>query len=157
MSIAFSVIAILISGGSLWFAVKSFNKSHSIEKRQLEITENQEAEKAAEKTKARLFASIETQTIQSANLRRQALKDVLVIRNEGQCEARNITVLMDSMLIMEHPAIPNGSTEIKYVGANSTAGYDLALSMQTSPPFEIEITWEDDSGEEGNYHTTLTS
>jgi len=156
MSEVLSIIAIFISGGSLLFAVIAFKKSHRLEKRHLEITEKQDIERAIEQKKAKLFAAIEKQHIQSANLRRQAMKDVLIIRNEGLCEARDIIVRIDNKPIMEHPAIPNGLTEIKSVGPNSSIGYDLALNMGKYPPFEINITWEDNSGETGNYKTTLT-
>jgi len=156
MSDILNIFAIIIAGCSLVFAVISFRKSHFIEKRQLEIIELQEKEKAIERTQAYLFAVIEKQPLQSANLRRQALKDVLVIRNEGFCEARNVVVRLDAKPLMEHPAIPKGLTEINYIGAKSTIGYDLALCMEVSPPFVIEITWEDNSSNNRYYKTTLT-
>jgi len=32
----------------------------------------------------------------------------------------------------------------------------LALTLGCAPPFEMEISWDDDSGEAGHYQTTLT-
>lgn len=81
----------------------------------------------------------------------------LRIENKSAIEARDITVLLDGKPILEHPAIPQGiGGEIRQVGPWSYFQYLLAISFQTHPPFEVNITWTDDSGEPGSYRTTVT-
>jgi len=157
MSLFLSALAVAISVGFFLFARSSFKKSHRIEKRQLEIIEKHEAERVLHQKNARLFAAFEKHPIQSVNLKRQALKDVLVIQNEGLCEARNVEVRLDDKPIMEHPAISKRSKEIKFINSNSSIIYDLDLNMRGGDrPRECEISWQDDSGIEGHYKTTLT-
>jgi len=81
----------------------------------------------------------------------------LRIENKSAIEARDITVLLDGKPILEHPAVPQGiGGEIRQVGPWSYFQYVLAISFQTHPPFEVNITWTDDSGEPGSYRTTIT-
>lgn len=133
-------------------------KTQKIEKRQLKIIEKHEAERVLHKKKALLSAVFEKRPIQSVNLKRQALKDVIVIRNNGLCEARDVEVRLDDKPLLEHPAIKKDEKEIKHINANYSISYNLYLNHRGGiRPRECEISWEDDSGVTGNYKTTLTS
>jgi len=42
------------------------------------------------------------------------------------------------------------------IGPESEISYCMAVSNSCHPPFELEATWDDDSGQQGRYGTTLT-
>ena len=152
ISIVLSIIAILISGGSLWVAWISFKKSHSIEKRQLEIEEARESEKK----KANLTARITEQQTARRTGDRIFHKYYLLVENKGLAEARNIVLLLKNSPVVESPVIQENQEEIKQVGSQSLFKYELANGHRSHLPLPIAITWEDDSGIRGGYNTTLT-
>lgn len=80
----------------------------------------------------------------------------LFIVNTGQGTARNIAIALDGKPLLEHEAIPRGEQEAKAIGPESEISYCMATHMQCAPPFELEATWDDDSGQQGRYGTTLT-
>jgi len=84
------------------------------------------------------------------------MRDLLRIYNDGEVEARNIAINLAGTPLLEHAAVPGGTTEIKTVGPRSQIQYVIAVTMGNTPPWELEITWTDDSGEESSYRTTLT-
>jgi hypothetical protein len=80
----------------------------------------------------------------------------LIIENIGDSEARNIILLMDGKPFEDHPVSVEGNGTINVIGAHSYAKKLLALTLSRRPPFKLEISWEDNSGESGHYRTTLT-
>ncbi len=52
--------------------------------------------------------------------------------------------------------IVSNQQEITLIGPNSEISYIAAIALDCSPPFKFKATWEDDSGEPGEYETTLT-
>lgn len=82
--------------------------------------------------------------------------DGLMITNNGDSEARNIVLRLDGQLFEDHCASVKGEKTIKRIGAYSDAKMLLLADDNCCPPWEIEISWEDDSGEIGNYRSTLT-
>jgi len=152
MSIALSIIAIIISGGSLFFAVWSFKKSHRIEKSQLEIEEARESEKKKAYLTARI---IEEQTARRTGDRIYR-KYYLLVENKGLAEARNIILLLEGKSVLESQVIHEAKEEIKQVGPQSLIKYELSNGYRSHLPLSIEITWEDDSDTPGRYNTMLT-
>ena len=80
----------------------------------------------------------------------------LDIKNNGESEARNIKTMIDDKPLIEHPVIPQNIKEITLVGPHSFIRYSMAVTMGNTGPFDIKISWEDDSGEPGFYRTILT-
>lgn len=80
----------------------------------------------------------------------------LFVENTGQGTARNVTITLDGKPLFEHDAAPRGEEEAKMIGPESEISYCMAVSFSCSPPFEFEATWDDDSGQQGRYGTTLT-
>ena len=80
----------------------------------------------------------------------------LFVTNTGQGTARNVTITMDGNPLLEHEAIPRGEQEAKTIGPESEISYCMAICIGRTPPFELEATWDDDSGQQGRYGTTLT-
>lgn len=80
----------------------------------------------------------------------------LFVINTGQGTARNVTITLDGKPLLEHPAVPHGEQETKLIGPESEISYCMAVSFGCTPPFELAATWDDDSGQQGRYSTTLT-
>jgi hypothetical protein len=80
----------------------------------------------------------------------------LVVVNTGQGTARNVGLTLDSKPLLEHGAIPRGEHEAKTIGPESEVSYCMAIHRSCRPPFELTVTWDDDSGQKGHYGTTLT-
>jgi len=143
MSEALSIGAIIISGCSFLFAVLSFTKSHSIEKRQLAIVEERRSEEKA----ASLIAYFHS----SANRR------TLRIENKGNGEARNITVILDGQALEQHPCwVSNQPNRITTLGGQGCGDYILVLSSSNPFPKMAEIHWEDDVKKNNVSRNSLT-
>jgi len=80
----------------------------------------------------------------------------LFVVNTGQGTARNVTITLGGKPLLEHDAVPRGEEEIKTIGPESEISYVMGLTSDCRPPFEFEATWDDDSGQQGRYATTLT-
>jgi hypothetical protein len=80
----------------------------------------------------------------------------LFVTNTGQGTARNVTITLDGKPLLEHEAIPRGEQEARTIGPESEISYCMAICSGCTPPFELEATWDDDSGQQGRYGTTLT-
>jgi len=146
--------AILVSLLSGYFSFRANKNSLALQKEQIEmqkritqIEEAREQERAIQSRKANLQA--ELQKVERNNYR-------LVINNSGQGTARNVKATLDGKPILEHPAIVPDQQEIILIGPDSEISYMTGIKLGCSPPFEFKITWEDDSGEPGEYETTLT-
>jgi hypothetical protein len=85
------------------------------------------------------------------------LQEFLLLENSGQAEARDIEVRLDGTLFRDHPVAFKDESEFGPLGPGSEARYPIKLFHGVpSPPFELELTWRDDSGVAGRYRTTLT-
>jgi hypothetical protein len=149
--------AFVVSLAAIVFSFIAWLKSRQIEKKQLEIEEAREKDRLTEKQKAYLTAKIVSEPLPSLDGRRQTTRHLLRIDNTGLAQARNIKVLLDGKSLLEHPAILKGNGEVTKIGPRSFIQYLLVLCDEVYPPFDLEVTWSDDSGgEPGFYQTTLT-
>jgi hypothetical protein len=80
----------------------------------------------------------------------------LVVTNTGRGTAHNVAITIDDKPVLEHPAVPQGQDEATVIGPNSEISYIMALHMSCHPPFKLAATWDDESGVQGRYATTLT-
>lgn len=80
----------------------------------------------------------------------------LVVRNSGQSTACNVTLALDGQPFTEHKATVRGEQEIREIGPESEISYCIVISNECKPPFDLEVTWDDDSGRKGQYRTTLS-
>ena len=154
-SLIISIIAVGISAIAIGVSIWTHNRNHKLQARIVALEEARETDRLTEKKKAILTAHIVSGSYPNI-AGGQTPEYKLRIENKGLGEARDVKVILDDKPILEHPAIPQGTSEVTKVGPNSPIQYLLSLSMQTTPPFILEITWEDDSGEPGEYSTTLT-
>ena len=118
-----------------------------MQQRITQIEESRERDRVIQSRKAYLRAELQEYKQNSYHL---------VIENVGQGTARNVKAELDGKPIMDHPAIASSQQEIGTIGPGSEISYIAAITYDCSPPFEFKVTWEDDSGEPGEYETTLT-
>lgn len=153
--------AILVSLLSVYFSFRANKNSLALQKEQIEmqkritqIEEAREQDRAIQSRKANLKA--ELQKVERNNYR-------LVINNSGQGTARNVKATLDGKPLSEHPAVLSFKEEDSLtIGPHSEIPYVMSITLDMAkdpgklPSFEFEATWEDDSGELGEYETTLT-
>jgi hypothetical protein len=143
MSTAIALISLLVSVG---VAIWVHQREHALGKRMLALEEARERDRLRAQGKAVLTARLEE----------HGQGHRLVIENIGAAEASNVNAKLDGKPIMEHEAMPRGEKEKRLIGSHSQVNYIMAISRGCVPPFELELTWEDASGEPGQYRTTIT-
>ena len=136
-------LSVIFGITTIFFSIQN----HHLKKRLLAVEELRDKERKMTASKAQLRAKID---------RSNKMSEKLLIENIGNSEARNINIIMDGKPFDEHKAAVSGDGQINYIGAHSQATRLLAMTFACAPPFELEISWEDDSGEPGRYKTTLT-
>jgi hypothetical protein len=146
------IISFLSVFFAVWFGLKSLRLSREnaeLQKRLLALQEKNERDRQRAASKAQLRAQIEDYGHHNYRL---------VIKNIGNCEARNVVLHMDGKPFDEHAVAVEGEGRISVIGAHSSVTRLLALSLSPdcSPPFDLDIAWEDASGDPGRYQTTLT-
>ncbi len=153
-----AICAIIVSIISIYFSrcanqrsLKLQEEQIEIQKRITQIEESRERDRVIQSQKAYLKAKL--QKLQKKDERNSYH---LVIENVGQGTARNVKAMLDRKPIIKHPAILPDQQEITLIGPASEISYIMAVTLSCSPPFEFKVTWEDDSGEPGEYITTLT-
>lgn len=149
-ALAAFAVSIVSIGVSIWALVIS----HRTQRRSLEIEEARETDRLHLQKRARLVAGIRKDIVSRG--RRSGEQHMLLVENTGEAEAREIVLTMDGQSVLEHPAIYRGQNEVRQVGPQSSFRYILSLTTQVRPPFDVEMTWTDDSGMPGQYRTTVT-
>jgi len=152
ISLIISILSIVISAIAIIVAIWTHSRSHKLQKRIVNLEETRERDRLNTKQKANLTAQIKREkTVRGIEVNNA---EFLVIENKGFAEARNITVKLDKKPLLEHKVTADRK-EVKIIGPQSQIQYRLLFTMQVYPPFEIDITWEDDSREPGKYRSTL--
>lgn len=80
----------------------------------------------------------------------------LILRNDGGGSARQLRVRLDGGPVLEHPLVPRGQDEVGELGPGAEAGYLLARTWGSPGVVEVEISWDDDSGEAGLWRSQLS-
>ena len=135
---------------SLWATVVSRRanaRSHGIQARLLRIEEQRETDRLGQTRRAALRAEMPQNERGSWRL---------YVTNDGLAEARNVRVTMDGKPFTEHGAFVEGDEIGNVIGPGGENSCSLAIDRRCSPPFDLELNWEDDSGTPGRYRTTLT-
>lgn len=148
------IIGVVIAAGSLVVAILALRRSdnaqreaNEVQLRLVELEEQREAERKSRESKAMLVPSL--RKTDKSNYRLQ-------IVNDGMAEARDVRVLLDGTPSSKHCSAVGGETIPPIVGPGSTVSCLLGIHMQCAPPFNIEISWEDDSGDSGSFKGVLT-
>ena len=145
---------VIIGGGSLvvsmlavWKSSRAQREANAAQKRIVEIEEQREREKRLEAKQAHLRPEL-----------RKVERDTyrLYLLNHGKAEARNIRIKLDGMPLAEHCAAVQNDRMPVFLGPGAECSVPLAFRYGCAPPFEIEITWDDDYSTDRSYRTTLT-
>jgi len=148
---ALAILAFVLSAIALIRACRADRRSHSLQKRFLEIAEAKEQDRVEEKIRVAVSARIE----RTINTRGMACY-VIRIKNIGAANARDVNVKLDGGPVVEHKEVLKGPKEISLLQPNEYEEYPLALSLKSPHAFLLEVTWSDDSDEPGYYQKTLT-
>ena len=150
VTISLSAIAISVS---LWSAVQS----HRSAKRQ---SEWQERLLHLEEAEARR----RSRTAQSAKLRavldRDTTSPALLVINDGEAKARDISIKIDGTPILEHRPrghfIVRDQKEVRQLGPGGSARYILTRTRGTSSLFQVEISWADEASAAQSWRSELS-
>lgn len=150
-----SWVGVVIASGSLVVAIiallkrsRAQQEAKDVQRRLVAIEEQRESERRAQAQRAVLRPAL--CKTGSADCR-------LYLSNAGPVEARNVKVLLNGKPLNEHPAALPNDTLPALIGPESQVSCPMVFAIGTPlPPFEIEITWEDDSGHPGLYKGMLT-
>jgi len=148
-----SWVGVLIAIGSLIVSIIAMLKSahaqreaNSAQRRVLAIEERRENE--------RRLASLQAQLL--PELRKTGSETYrLYLINRGMAEARNVRVTLDGVLLDPRKAI-QGNELPSLVGPSAEVSCILPMSIDCTPPFDVDVRWDDDSGVNRSYRTTLT-
>ena len=154
MSTLIPVLSLVVSAIALGVAIWAHVRGHRFGKRMVALEEARESDRIRQGAKANLVADIQRGDGSGPVWR-------LEVENRGQAEARDVTVLLDAQPILDHPGVARATQqglnrELRHLAAGARFRYVLAPTLGCRPPWELEITWTDDSGEPGSYQATLT-
>jgi len=147
---ATSVLALWLSWRANARSARNEKKSNEIQQQLLGIEEEREAKRDALERRADVVVALEAYPSSSG---RTAWR--LRLRNGGRCEAREVNVTLNGDSIFE-PNHPIGAERPEAIGAGGTWACPLATASGFNPPWNAEVTWQDESGEPGRHRTTLT-
>lgn len=143
-----SLVAAVISIASLVLAAIALVKSSRAQNRALAIEETREADRKRRAQKAQLVARI---------AKDEGGSYWLEIANQGEAEARGVQFTLDGKGPDAHEGLEKRSDEREWrIGPHGTARFLLILTMMERPPYDVVVTWDDDSEEPGEFRTTLT-
>ncbi|MCR4433801.1 MAG: hypothetical protein NUV70_07120 [Caldiserica bacterium] len=140
-------LSLIVSGVAMWGSWKAQREAAAAQKKIAEIEEKREKEKILSSRQA--FLHPELRKTDKGSYR-------LYLVNSGKAEARNVQVKLDGVPLKDHHAAVKGDEMPTLIGPNGEVSCLLALSLGCTPPFEIEVFWDDDSGKGHVYHGTLT-
>ena len=146
-------ISLMISILSLLVAAAALLVSWHTSRRQIQIEEVREQDRQTDRSKATLTVHIKKEPVTRGS--RSEDQHYLVVENKGLSAARSIDLRVDGQSVHEHPCFLN-PTEVGFVGPQSSFRYILVFTMGNPLPLRADITWQDDSGEKGEYRTALT-
>ena len=148
VTISLSAIAIFLS---LWSAVQS----HRSAKRQSEWQERLlHLEEAEARRRSRAAQSAKLR----ASLDRSRTSPALLVINDGEAKARDISVKIDGTPILEYRGhfIVRDQKEARQLGPGGSARYILTRTMGTPSLFQIEISWADEASAAQSWRSELS-
>ncbi len=142
-----SLLALAISAVSLVLGWKAQRRQNELQERLVGIERARERDRLREARSAKIRAAL----ISEPNSR--SMGDLLRVYNDGEAEARNVKVQLQGE---RAPKILGVTDQGVYIGPGSHVQYPLVINFGMSPPWDLEITWVDDSGGPNMYRTSLT-
>lgn len=138
-TVVVAVLALIVS-------IVAHIRSGRLDARLLELEEERESDRL--------------QARQSAKLRAELIGDSrshIRIENNGAAEARNIRGTLDGQPLQDHTCTKGYYEPIQSVGSQSFTRLPMTIGMKkaASPPFDLELLWDDEAGSDHSYRTTL--
>ena len=150
IELVLSVIAVLIS---LWSVVRSQRSA----KRQ---SEWQERLLHLEEAEARKHSRAAQSAKRRAVLDRDTTSPALLVINDGEAKARDISIKIAGTPILEHRPqghfIVRDQKEVRQLGPGGSARYILTRTMGTPSLFEVEISWADEASAAQSWRSELS-
>lgn len=140
-------VATLLSICAIVVSVIAFNKSHKTQNSLVEIEAARERDRLIQMRKANLVAKI---------VRNDDGRSCLRVENKGRGHAYNMTMLLDRHEMKRDEAILPGTREIHELGPGGHYDYPLIIYDGMKRPINVDLTWQDDSGEAGLFRSPLT-
>jgi len=140
-------LSLIVSIIALRKGIRAQREANAAQFRIIKIEEQREQERRLELLQAKLQPQLRKTERGSYRL---------YLINFGMAEARNIRVRLDGKELSNHDAFIQGENMPTHVGPGAEISCLLAITSHCSPPFEIEVQWDDDSGRSRVYSTTLT-
>jgi len=147
VGVGVSVAALTVSIIALCLSLRAQREATSAQQRIVEIEEQREEDRLSLVKRAELRAELRKSDTYACRL---------YIVNSGSAEARNVNVVLDGQSLAEHSVGGHGKTLGPLIGPESETSCILTTHAGCAPPFEIHITWEDDSEQLREYRSTLT-
>jgi hypothetical protein len=140
-------LALLVSIVAILVSIHANRQANATQRRLVEIEEGRDRERVAAGRRADLRAEIREFGLHSERL---------YVINEGSAAAHDVADFLDGVALAEHDAAVANDPLSTVIGPRSEASCLLMTTLSCATPFDIRITWQDDSGEPREYRSTLT-
>jgi hypothetical protein len=129
-------------------------EANKIQARMVEIEEQRHQQAALDEKKAVLIARLDRAWHSSGRLVNHW---ELVVSNRGAATARNLAIKLKDKPFeaIKSPCSPSRACEI-VIGPGAEIKRPLPGDAEFRPPFECELSWDDDSGIRGSWKSMLT-
>ncbi len=145
----------LIALGAVAYSWWIGNKQHKLQERMVLIEESKEKERQCEKDKADIHCWLKQE--RRVRNQKEYLYTYLCFQNKGQAKATNVTVLINTIPILEYPAFKNHKYDktAEMEPQVPPVRYIVTLRHPHMPPYTVDVSWEDNSGKSGHRETTV--
>lgn len=149
-----SFASLVLAFGSFCVAIMAYRKSAKTQDKNLEL---QQRIVQIEEGRDQVALTIARSATLRAELRVSGRNSYrLCIVNDGSSMARNVRVELGGMPLVDHPVFPRGVEIPKLIGPKSEINCVLAIPLNCAPSFVLRVLWDDDSGVNRKFETTLT-
>lgn len=155
VSAVIAVFALIQSGRAGRDATKASREANDLIKQQVTF---QERLTQIEQSREHARLKQELQANLRAEIRKPQGKNAyeLGIRNTGKGTARNIFITLDGKPLSKHEDVLDCSEQTLIIGPESQISFMVVSTFDSPTNYALEATWDDDSGQQGKYSTTLT-
>lgn len=146
-------LAIVLSGAALLVSIWAASRSHRIAGEQ---ARHQERLVKLETARERDRVGATKRASLRARFEENDRTYLLTVWNEGAAEARAVSIIIDGRAIEDHETFLVHREEVaRVLGPDADARYVVSISMGSPAVYSIELRWEDDSGEPGQWRADL--
>lgn len=142
-----AIASLIVSIIAMLKSMHAQHEANAVQRRIVHIEERREEERQLGSHQARL--RLELRNMGSGSYR-------LYLINDGMAEARNVRVILDDLPLDAHQTGVRGEILPSLVGPNAEVSCFLRITLGCQPPFQAAVHWDDNSGIDRSYRTTLT-